>query len=145
MEQSTQNAQTSGSGEFAESGGATWPVRYSFDVQNNNKYDSEEVKFYAYLPEGIAYLGNVSVSPWLPGSDYTPRIELGSSGAITLSWHIGDLTPDHYSTPIQISFDAAVPYRYRDPLDSSAAVGAFPGPFSGKFVSKEMSLRSTTM
>ncbi len=134
--QSTHHAQAGGAGEFNEDGIATWPVRYSFEIQNNNKYNSEEVKFYTYLPKGIAYLGNVSVSPWLPGSDYTPRIELGSTGAITLSWHIGDLTPDHYSDPIQISFDAAVPYRNRDPLDSSAAVGAFPGPFTGSFISE---------
>ncbi len=133
--QSTHDAQTNGAGEFNDAG-ATWPVRYEFEVQNNAKYESEEVKFHAYLPEGIAYLGNVSVSPWLPGADYAPRIELGTTGAITLSWHIGDLTADHYTDPIKISFDAAVPYRYRDPLDSSAAVGAFPGPFTGPFVSE---------
>ncbi len=133
--QSTSGHQVSGAGELTAAPGARpgadWPFRYRLTLRNNHVGNTTAVTVHATLPPGVAYLGNPTISPNPTGAALSPVLTLQEDGSLVLDWPIGTLTTAQHTTPIVISFDAAVPYAYRTATDTAAANGPFAGPMSG--------------
>ena len=137
--QSTAGSQATGAGEYnsiapGRGAGADWAYTYRVTVQNNNVASTTHVVAYATLPAGVAYLGNVTISPNPNTASTTPRIVLESDGSLELSWSLGALTTAQHAAPVVIAFSAAVPYRYRTAADAGAKSGPFAGPMSGSVI-----------
>ncbi|MEM8857591.1 MAG: hypothetical protein AAGD96_04685, partial [Chloroflexota bacterium] len=133
--QSTADEQATGAGEY--DGNADWPYEYEVTVKNNNVGNTESVVATVDLPAGVAYMGGVSILPNPNTSSTTPTITLNGDGSLTLEWSLGTLTTDQYSSPVVITFDTAIPYKFRTSSDTLAATGAFAGPMSGSVIPED--------
>lgn len=133
--QSTADEQATGAGEY--DGSADWPYQYQVTVKNNNVGSTKNVQAFVTLPPGVAYKGNPAISPNPNNIALNPTLALQEDGSLQLSWSLGDLTTAQYNTPILITFDTAIPYRYRTGADSSAESGAFVGPMSGEIIAED--------
>lgn len=67
-----------------------------------------------------------------------PSLTLQNDGSLQLAWNLGTLTSQHYTTPVTITFDAAIPYRYRTVTDTAAQVGQLCRPNGGWGNSEDM-------
>jgi LruC domain-containing protein/uncharacterized repeat protein (TIGR01451 family) len=137
--QSTAVGQAGGAGEYGVVApgarvGADWPFQYRVTVKNNKVGSSTNVIATATLPPGVAYLGGTTISPNPNGSSTTPALTLHSDGSLDLRWSLGTLTTARYADAVVITFNAAIPYRYRAAADRDAANGPFAGPMSGAVI-----------
>ncbi len=130
--QSTGDEQATGAGEY--DGGADWPFRYTATVRNNNVGSTEHVTATLLLPPNLAYLGNPTVSN---GASATPQLALQADGSLEMQWALGTLTTADYTTPVEITFDVAIPYRARTSADVAAEAGAFAGIMSGDIIPED--------
>ena len=139
--QSTAEEQAMGAGEYANApgrgAGADWPFQVRVSVRNNNVGATSNVVARVTLPAGVAYLGNVAFSVNPNGASTTPVLALKPDGSLDLTWALGNLTTAQYATPIVITFQAAIPYRYRSAADVAAAAGPFAGPMSGEVIAED--------
>ena len=133
--QSTSDEQATGAGEY--DGSADWPFQYEISVKNNNVDSTEYVTATAILPSSLAYMGSPVISPNPNMVAADPVIELLDDGSLKLDWALGTLTTAEYSTPVVITFDVAIPYRFRTSADTAAAAGAFAGPMSGDIIPED--------
>jgi uncharacterized repeat protein (TIGR01451 family) len=133
--------QVSGAGEYpaapGRQSGADWAYRYRLEVRNNNLSASDSVVAVAILPPGAAYLGAPTIAPNPNASAADPTLTLRPDGSLELRWSLGRLTTAQHTAPVLISFDAAIPYRYRTAADISASRGAYAGPMSGPVIAEE--------
>ncbi len=131
---STAVEQTSGAGEYPALGqrtGPDWPYHYRVTVANNNAGSTSAVVATVVLPPGVAYLGNPIITSNPNNSSAVPSLSLMSDGSLELRWNLGTLATAQYSTPVAITFDAAVSYRYRTSADTAAKAGPYAGPMHG--------------
>jgi len=140
--QSTADEQAPGAGEYdiiapGRGPGADWPYQYSISVQNNNVESTDNVIATSLLPPGVAYLGNVNISPNPNASATTPTIDLKPDGSLELVWNLGTLTVAQHNDPVIITFSAAIPYRYRTGDDIDAISGPYAGPMSGAIIPED--------
>lgn len=133
--QSTADEQATGAGEY--DGNADWPYSYTISVENNNVGDTDNVTATITLPPGVAYMGNPQISPNPNSSPVTPSLTLESDGSLTVAWSLGTLTTAEYSNPVEITFDTAIPYKFRTSADTAAASGPFAGPMSGAIIHED--------
>ncbi len=133
--QSTADEQATGAGEY--DGNADWPYQYRATIKNNNVGDTDNVVAKVILPAGVAYMGNPVISPNPNNSNATPSISLEADGSLELTWSLGTLTTAEYTTPVEITFDTAIPYKYRTSDDTAAASGPFAGPMSGNIIPED--------
>lgn len=89
------------------------------------------------LPAGIAYLGGVVFSSNPNSVSTTPTLKLNTDGSLDLSWSLGTLTTAQHTTPVTISFQAAIPYRFRTAANNAARNGPFAGPMSGAVIAED--------
>ncbi|MBP7962300.1 MAG: DUF11 domain-containing protein [Caldilineaceae bacterium] len=136
--QSTGVHQATGAGEY--DGGADWPYQYRVTVKNNNIGATQTVTAVVTLPAGVAYLGGVVFGSNPNGVSTTPVLALQNDGSLKLTWGLGALTTAQYATPIQITFNTGVPYRFRTKADSAAASGPYAGPMSGSVIPEDTML-----
>jgi LruC domain-containing protein/uncharacterized repeat protein (TIGR01451 family) len=147
IQQSTADEQATGAGEYAASPGgkpgADWPFQVKVVVRNNNVGPTNNVAARITLPAGIAYLGNVVFSTNPNGVATNPLLALKQDGSLDLTWVLGNVTTAQFATPIEITFQAAIPYRYRAVTDSAARNGPFAGPMNGEIIAEDavMSVR----
>lgn len=137
--QSSAAEQASGAGEYGARApgarpGADWPYQYRVTIRNNNVGASANAVASITLPPGVAYGGNVTISPNPNAIAVSPALVLQSDGSVTLRWNLGALATARYADPLVISFSAAIPYRFRTAADTAAAGGPFAGPFSGTVI-----------
>jgi|GEM_PF-2401696 len=139
--QSTAEEQAMGAGEYASApgrgAGADWPFLVRVSVRNNNVGTTNNVVARITLPPGVAYLGNVGFSTNPNSVATTPVLALKSNGALDLSWALGNLTTAQYATPIVITFQTAIPYRFRTAADTTAAASPFAGPMGGEIIAED--------
>ncbi|MEM9775397.1 MAG: isopeptide-forming domain-containing fimbrial protein, partial [Chloroflexota bacterium] len=133
--QSTADEQATGAGEY--DGNADWAYEYEITVKNNNVGSTDAVDAQVVLPAGVAYLGGVTISPNPNGSSTTPDFTLNEDGSLELVWDLGTLTTAHYTNPVVITFDTAIPYKFRTSSDILAAAGPFAGPMSGSVIPED--------
>ncbi len=133
--QSTADEQATGAGEY--DGNADWPYQYRATIKNNNVGSTENVVAKVILPAGVAYMGNPVISPNPNNANVTPSISLEADGSLELTWSLGTLTTAEYVTPVEITFDTAIPYKYRTSDDTAAANGPFAGPMSGNIIPED--------
>ncbi|MFN8446626.1 MAG: FG-GAP-like repeat-containing protein [Caldilineaceae bacterium] len=142
-QQSTAGEQASGAGEYPNApgrvAGADWPYRYKVTIRNNAVSSSQKITTTITLPPGVAYLGNPTFSSNPNKVSVAPQLTLKGDGSLLLKWGLGNLSTSQYNTPIVITFDAAVPYRYRTGSDKKAADGPFAGPMSGDWINEDSS------
>lgn len=140
--QSTATRQATGAGEYPSKpgrvAGADWAYQYAISVKNNRISDTTNVAAAVLLPAGVAYLGNPRISNNVINATAVPSLTLQNDGSLQLSWNLGTLTSQHYTTPVTITFDAAIPYRYRTVTDTVAQLGGFAGPMSGGVIPEDM-------
>ncbi|MFK7803363.1 MAG: LruC domain-containing protein [Anaerolineae bacterium] len=139
--QSTADEQATGAGEY--DGSADWPYKYQATVQNNNVASTEDVVATIKLPAGVAYMGGATISPNPNGSSATPVLALNDDGSLTLEWSLGTLTTAQYASPVVITFDTAIPYRFRTANNTLAASGPFAGPMSGTIIPEDALMEVT--
>lgn len=145
--QSTRDEQATGAGEYAGApgtkAGADWPFQMRIIIRNNNTGSTNNVQARVTLPAGLAYLGNVAFSSNPNNVPTPPSLRLNQDGSLDLTWSLGTLTTAQSSTPIVITFQVAIPYRYRTAGDNAARNGPFAGPMSGTIISEDavMSVR----
>ncbi len=139
--QSTADEQATGAGEY--DGSADWPYQYKATIKNNNVGSTEDVVATVILPAGVAYLGDVSISPNPNNSSTTPDISLNEDGSLTLEWDLGTLTTAQYATPVEILFDVAIPHNFRTSDDFLALAGPFAGPMSGGIIPEDQVMEVT--
>ncbi len=139
--QSTADEQATGAGEYAtapgQKAGADWPFQVRVTVRNNNVGATSNVVARVTLPAGLAYLGNVTISPNPNSVSTTPTLTRKPGGALELSWALGNLTTAQYATPLVITFQTAIPYRYRSNADTAAGAGPYAGPMSGEIIPED--------
>ncbi|MCP4166941.1 MAG: DUF11 domain-containing protein [Chloroflexi bacterium] len=140
--QSTADEQAPGAGEYdilapGRGPDADWPYQYSISVQNNKVGSTNNVVATTLLPPGVAYSGDVSITPNPNASSTTPAIDLKPNGSLELAWNLGTLTVAQYNDPILITFSAAIPYRYRTGDDTDAISGPYAGPMSGAIIPED--------
>ena len=133
--QSTADQQATGAGEY--DGNPDWIYQYEVTVKNNNVGETEWVEPSIVLPPGVAYMGNVTIEPNPNDIEEDPRITLNEDGSLMLEWNLETLGTDEYETPVVITFDTAIPYKFRTYLDILAAVGAFGGPMHGDIIPED--------
>jgi LruC domain-containing protein/uncharacterized repeat protein (TIGR01451 family)/fimbrial isopeptide formation D2 family protein len=143
--QSTADEQASGAGDYPErapgrESGADWPYRYHITVQNNRLIATNAVTVVATLPPGVAYLGNPAISPNPNQRSAAPSLSLRDDGSLQLGWQLGTLTTAQHDAPIVLTFDAAIPYRFRSASDTAAASGPFAGPMRGAIIPEDTPL-----
>ena len=139
--QSTADEQATGAGEY--DGSADWPYSYTLTVANNDVGQTDSVSVTAILPPSLAYMGNPQISPNPNSSNVVPTISLETDGSLVLSWELGTLTTAEYSQPVEITFDTAIPYRFRTAADTAAATGPFAGPMSGAIIYEDVQVELT--
>ena len=139
--QSTADEQATGAGEYASAPGrgpgADWPFTVRATVRNNNVGPTSAVVARVSLPAGIAYLGNVAFSSNPNSVSTTPSLKLNNDGSLDLTWSLGTLTTAQHATPIAITFQAAIPYRFRTVTNDAARNGPFAGPMSGAVITED--------
>ena len=123
--QSTGVNQTTGASGWEDAasgtgGGAEWIYQYTLSIQNNPISGTENVIVTDRLPSGIAYMGSPVVSPNPNGVSVIPT-QIVSGTDLLLIWDLGVLGSDQYTTPIEITFDTAIPYRERAGENGTAA------------------------
>lgn len=147
IQQSTVDEQVTGAGEYAASPGARvgadWPFQVKATLRNNNVGPTDTVVAKITLPPGIAYLGNVVFSTNPNGVSTTPALTLNADGSLDLRWTLGNFTTAQFATPVEITFQAAIPYRYRTATNVAAGSGPFAGPMDGAIIAEDavMSVR----
>jgi uncharacterized repeat protein (TIGR01451 family)/fimbrial isopeptide formation D2 family protein len=145
--QSTGVSQATGAGGYITATGRIpgpdWRYTYQLTVRNNNIDNTTNVVVTDTLPPGAAYLGNASIIPNPTGATPTPTLNLLSSGPkdgyLELTWNLGALTTNEYTNPPIISFDVAIPYRFRmgtDPISGT-------GPYSGAIIPDDTTITNT--
>ena len=139
--QSTADEQAMGAGEYASAPGrgpgADWVFTVRATVRNNNVGPTSNVVARVTLPAGIAYLGGVVFSSNPNSVSTTPTLKLNTDGSLDLSWSLGTLTTAQHTTPVTISFQAAIPYRFRTAANNAARNGPFAGPMSGAVIAED--------
>ena len=88
-------------------------------------------------------MGNPQINPNPNSSSTTPVLTLESDGSLTMAWGLGTLTTDEYDTPVVITFDTAIPYKFRTSADTVAAFGPFAGPMSGAIIHEDAAMEVT--
>jgi uncharacterized repeat protein (TIGR01451 family) len=140
--QSTGDEQATGAGEYDASApgrgsGPDWLYQYELTIKNNNAGNSTGVVATAILPPGVAYLGQPTIFPNPNNSPVTPTLALKSDGALELRWSLGTLSTGQHNAPINIQFDAAIPYKYRTVSNNLADDGPFAGPMKGAIIPED--------
>ena len=136
--QSTADEQATGAGEYDSN--ADWPYSYTVTVKNNDVANTDGVVATITLPPGVAYLGNPQINPNPNSSPITPTLTLESDGSLTMAWALGTFTTAEYDAPVVITFDSAIPYKFRTSADTAAASAPFAGPMSGTIIHEDASM-----
>ena len=139
VNQSTADEQATGAGEY--DGNPDWPYSYNVSVRNNDVGSTDDVTATITLPPGVAYMGNPVISPNPNSSPVTPTLTLEADGSLTLAWGLGTLTTAEYDAPVGITFETAIPYKFRTSADTAAASGPYAGPMSGSIIHEDAAMQ----